>query len=482
MTSQDDSKNAGVNSLVENPQETGVSKPSEGSDTSGTFEARIENAQDCSESAQKNGLSHPSNLSSSPCSTGTFESSEARPLVIILHASVGSGHRSAAQAVAQAMETLRGQHENLPANTEISVLDILDFGGVRFSGEKTASIFTGVLSPVYDITWHHIFTGRILWGGAWGWSPAMYWKFTRLVKQRKPIAIIATHIVAANCAVAARMSTGQTFPVACVPTDYGVEGLWPHLYADLFCAADDFMIKELLPRRVPREKIAVTGIPVRAGFEDDHDVVAIRDRFGLPQDKKIVLVMAGAKYSEPYLPFRRIIEPAFGELSNLIDMHFAFLAGEDVEYATYLKQTFKERGIENVSVFNYVEDMVDLMSASDLIVAKSGGLAVTECVCARLPILLVGKSYGQERANTYTVTRVGAALKAETTKEFIRQIKRIHQKPYILDLMKEKGKTIRRPNSAFDVAVATLDLVGTIEPLKKPFLKIYIGGKPVHVR
>lgn len=73
-------------------------------------------------------------------------SSDSRPLVIIAHASVGSGHRSAAQAVAQAMETLRGQHENLPANTEIAVLDILDYGGIRFSGEKTASLFTGVMS------------------------------------------------------------------------------------------------------------------------------------------------------------------------------------------------------------------------------------------------------------------------------------------------------------------------------------------------
>lgn len=412
-----------------------------------------------------------------PCS-----SSDSRPLVIIVHASVGSGHRSAAQAVAQAMETLRGQHENLPENTEIAVLDILDYGGIRFSGEKTASLFTGVMSPVYDVTWHHIFTGRILWGGASGWSPVMFWKFTDLVRERRPIAIIATHIVAANCAVAARMETGQNFPIACVPTDYGVEGLWPHLYTDLFCAADDFMIKELLPRRVPRDHIAVTGIPVRVGFDEEHDTVAIRERFSLPQDKMIALVMAGAKYSEPYFPFRRIVEPMFGELSNFLDMHFVFLAGEDYTYAEHLKQVFKERGITNVSVFNYVEDMVDLMSASDLIVAKSGGLAVTECICARLPLILVGKSYGQERANTYTVTRVGAALEAETAKDLVYQLRRVHQTPYILDQMKEKGEVIRRPNSAFDVCVATLDLVGKVTPPKKHFMKVYIGGKPVHTR
>ncbi len=415
-------------------------------------------------------------------SHSSLSSSSQRPLVIIVHASVGSGHRSAAQAIAQAMETIRGQHKHLPYNTEVAVLDILDYGGIRFSGEKTASLFTGIMSPLYDITWHYVFTGRVLWGGGSGWSPVMFWKFTELVRQRKPIAIIATHIVAANCAVAARMETGQNFPIACVPTDYGVEGLWPHAYTDLFCAADTFMIKELLPRKVSRERIVVTGIPVRSGFDSPHDVVAIRDRFGLPQDKMIVLVMAGAKYSEPYIPFRKIIKPVLGKLSNFIDMHFVFLTGEDHEYASYLKQTFYEREITNVSVFDYVEDMVDLMSASNLIIAKSGGLAVTECVCARLPIILVGKPYGQERANTYTVTRVGAALEAKTSHDLVEQLKRVHQTPYILDRMKEKGETIRRPNSALDVCVATLDLVGKVTPTKKYFLKIYLGGKPVRAR
>lgn len=405
-----------------------------------------------------------------------------RPLVIISYASVGSGHRSAAQAIAQAMETLKGQHENLPANTEIAVLDILDYGGVRFSGEKTASLFTGIMSPVYDKTWHHVFTGRLLFAGGSGWSPVMYWKFTELVRARKPIAIISTHIVAANCAAAARMETGQKFPIACVPTDYGMEGLWPHLYTDLFCAADDFMIKELLPRRISRDQIAVTGIPVRAGFDELHDALEIRKRFNLPQDKKLVLVMAGAKSAEPYYPFRRIVEPMLGELPNYLDMHFAFLVGEDYDYAQHLKDLFAEREITNVSVFNYVENMVDLMSASDLIVAKSGGLAVTECICARLPMILVGKSYGQERANTYTVTRVGAALKAETSKELVEKLRLVQQTPYVLDQMKRKGEFLRRPNSAFDVSVATLDLVGKVTPPKKCFCKVYLGDKPVHVR
>mgnify|MGYP003203867693 CR=1 FL=1 len=42
--------------------------------------------------------------------TTTCDENSTRPLVIVTHASVGSGHRSAAQAISQALEDLCGKH------------------------------------------------------------------------------------------------------------------------------------------------------------------------------------------------------------------------------------------------------------------------------------------------------------------------------------------------------------------------------------
>ncbi len=79
----------------------------------------------------------------------------------------------------------------------------------------------------------------------------MYPKFVDYVREKKPLAIICTHITAANVAVSARMITGFDFPITCVPTDYEAEGLWPHLHTDLFCVANESMAETLRPRRVP---------------------------------------------------------------------------------------------------------------------------------------------------------------------------------------------------------------------------------------
>ena len=105
--------------------------------------------------------------------TTTCAETSDRPLVIITYASVGSGHRSAAQATAQALEDLCGKHPALPENTEIAVLDILDYGYIKFDGDKTANV-TVSFNWLYDITWHRTFTGRLLWGGGSAWSPFMF--------------------------------------------------------------------------------------------------------------------------------------------------------------------------------------------------------------------------------------------------------------------------------------------------------------------
>ena len=275
--------------------------------------------------------------------TTTCDETSNRPLVVITYASVGSGHRSAAQATAQALEDLCGKHPALPENTEIAVLDILDYGYIKFDGDKTANV-TVSFNWLYDITWHRTFTGRLLWGGGSAWSPFMFAPFTKIIQKRKPIAILATHIVAANASVAAKMVTGQAFPVTCIPTDYGAEGLWPHLDCDLFCAADETMVKELIPRKVPESHIKVTGIPVRKGFTDPIDRAEVLKQFSLPQNKMIVMVMAGARHSQPYIPFREIVNKVVPLLSEFPNMHFAFLAGADEEYANGLKGFFAEKG------------------------------------------------------------------------------------------------------------------------------------------
>ena len=182
-------------------------------------------------------------------SDGNETAPSRKPVITIVHASVGSGHRAAANAVAAAFNQLKGKGK-VPNDVEVEVLDILDYGRIIFDGNKTAAAFTGASRPIYDVTWRYTLTGRILWGGGSIWSRVMFPRFNDYIREKQPLAVICTHITAANVAAGARMITGIDYPLVCIPTDYEIEGLWPHKEADLFCVATEFMAETLRPRKV----------------------------------------------------------------------------------------------------------------------------------------------------------------------------------------------------------------------------------------
>ncbi len=135
----------------------------------------------------------------------------------------------------------------------------------------------------------------------------------------------------------------------------------------------------------------------------------------------IVMVIASTHHSQPYIPFREIVNKVVPLLSGTSPTctSLSWLAPTK-STPIGLKEFFTERNIANVSVFDYsIERIPQLMEASDMIVAKSGGLATYRVPVRTLALVLVGKSYSQERANTYTVTKAGAAVTAETAEELV---------------------------------------------------------------
>lgn len=416
------------------------------------------------------------------------------PVVLIVHASVGSGHRSAANAIAQAFDLLKeGADESMAPkagvspNLKVEVLDILDFGRIVFDGDKTASMFTGFTRPYYDLTWRYTLTGRLLWAGGTAWARVMYPKFVDYVREKKPLAIICTHITAANVAVSARMITGFDFPITCVPTDYEVEGMWPHLHTDLFCVANEYMAETLRPRKVPEDRILITGIPTRPAFRTSYDRGEVRRAFGLPEDKRVVLALAGAKLPRPYVHFRESLDQLIPYLHTFKGIHLVIVAGSDEEYARHLRRTVSDHDLDSVTVLDYVEEMAALMNASDLVICKSGGLTVTECLCASVPMILMGRAYGQEKANVRMLTATGAALHVTTSRELIDTLRHVNEHPESTHAMLINASFLRKPDAAIDIARATLDLAarepsGDAKLRKKHFLHFYWGKKPAHTR
>lgn len=414
--------------------------------------------------------------------------------IAVVHASVGSGHRVAAEAVAAAVEQLsETAAERFPFfnnDIEVELLDILDFGRIRFDGDKTATMFTGPTRPFYDFYWRYFLTGRIIWGGGTVWSRVMFPAFTRWVRENKPVAVICTHITAANVAVGARMITQQNYSIICVPTDYEIEGMWPHRYTDIFCVATESMAETLRARKVEEERIRVTGLPARAKFRMGYDKAEMRAIWQIPQDKCVAIVLAGATLPRPYVHLRSLLEKALPQLALIPNLHMLLMVGRDSEYAAHLQSVLVEHDVQNVSVISYTEDVAKLMAASDFCICKPGGLTVTECICTETPMLLASRAYGQEKVNVRLLTALGAAQHVQTARELLEQVQYLSQ-PLSgrLTAMSTVEAYLRRPNAALEIGLAGLDAaLSPVDPhqalrhKQRPFMSFYWGHKPAHTR
>ena len=393
--------------------------------------------------------------------------------VLIIYASTGSGHKTAAESIFTVCENV----------SDVKIVDLLDYGIVKFNGNRAANSYTGIAAPLHDITWRFNFTGRINWGGNSIFGSLLFRKFKSFIEEFNPDVVICTHMMAANVVAGARIKTGLSYKIVSVPTDYETEGLWPHQETDLFCVATESMIDTLLSRNVPRHKIVLTGLPVNPAFLKNYNKRTTKQKFGLPQNKKIAVIMAGASESRPYVNMRRALDHVIKYFVDMDWMHFVFCTGNDSDYKKKLEAECKKYNAKNISVLDYTEDMAQLMNASVIALCKSGGMTVAECISSRLPMLLIGRGYAQEHINTRYLTGMGAAYHADTYKEIIELLCHITSTDTVYSALKVNIEHLRHKNAAYDIVKNSLKLkVSDDSDKPKSLLGIYIGKKPIHRR
>ncbi|MCF0104077.1 MAG: UDP-N-acetylglucosamine--LPS N-acetylglucosamine transferase [Eggerthellaceae bacterium] len=409
--------------------------------------------------------------------------------IYIIHASTGSGHKTAANAIMIALHKLMRQKPELGLDKyKFEMLDILDFGRARYDGDASVRMLAGKLAIIHDITWRRNFTGRLNWGGGTAFFKFFFPKLREKFDKDPPACVICTHMVAANVAAGARSLLGMKFPIVSVPTDYETEGLWPHRETDVFCVADEWMKETLLARKVPEDHVIATGIPCHPGFSVSYNVEDLKERLGLPQNKILLLCEAGASMSGPYLPMRKILLPSlerFGEFENI---HMTIVAGRDEKYIAELKKLRTEKEIKNIDVLGFTNEMDKLLNVADYALCKAGGLTVTECLCTKTPMILVGQPYAQEKINTWMLDKYHVATCAIDEDAIYKAIKELNDKRALASISMEAILKIRKPNAAEDIAEATYKLIKNYngpsedeKKSKKP-ISLYIGNKPAHRR
>ena len=181
----------------------------------------------------------------------------------------------------------------------------------------------------------------------------------------------------------------------------------------------------------PKEKIVVTGNPVRAGIA--HSTISQSEGkkfFSLDERKKTVLVVGGS------LGARSINEAIDKHLDELLDADLQLI------WQTGKLYTPKAKMDKGIWVNAFINQMEYAYAAADMVISRSGAMTVAELCVVKKPVLFVPYPFAAEDHQTvnakYLVDREAAMMVKDS--EALDKVV-----PMILELSKDENKLIRLP-------------------------------------
>jgi processive 1,2-diacylglycerol beta-glucosyltransferase len=377
-------------------------------------------------------------------------SAGAGPRIAILHATAGSGHKSAAVAIARALGTLA-------PGAQVREVDTLVFAS-RFYRSTYAQGYGAMAQRAPR-----------LWGALYAlWAQARVNKsagparealdrlalrgLVRVVERERPDAIVCTHFLPVEALYPIRGKGRLDVPLHVVITDFTAHPLWAYPHVDRYFVASEQVAVELAGHGVPRERIEVTGIPVDPRFTTTAGREAVRTRFGFAQDRPLVLVMGGGGGVGPMaeLAERLVALPSAPQVLVLCGTNTRLQAQVDA-LASRLPGRLRSMGFTpNVDL---------LLEAADLVVSKAGGLTCAEALVKHTPLVVFRPTPGQEEANARYLETGGAAVHADSLATVAATVSRWLEDPDALQRARAQAARLARPDAAHDIAARVLESV-----------------------
>ncbi|MCD9021481.1 MGDG synthase family glycosyltransferase [Cohnella silvisoli] len=270
-------------------------------------------------------------------------------------------------------------------------------------------------------------------------------KLREVIRRVQPDAVIHTFPYLAAEQLGLEMAS--PLPTFTVITDYVLHSRWVHPNTKHYFVATESLKCELIGAGVNGKRISVTGIPIRAAFENSFQQEDLFGKYKLDPSKKYVLIVAGA----------------FGVLAHVRKLAAAIL--EDTDYDLILvcgrNQRLANRmaaqygSHSRIHIFGYVNQLEELMGLSSCMLTKAGGITLTEALSMALPVIVYRPLPGQEKGNADRLSEAGAIQIADHVREVTNRLNQLQQ-PYHLQRMLHAMKSLYKSEAARSVASEVL--------------------------
>ena len=375
-----------------------------------------------------------------------------RPKVLFLFSDTGGGHRSAAEAI---IEALTIYYPNL---LETEMVDIF------LAAPKPLDLAIPTYPAMASMT--------ALWGTTYKMSNGRrrarfihdaFWPYIRRAAYRivdeHPADLIVSVHPAPNIAIL-RAMTIKT-PYLTVVTDLvSTHALWYDCRTDLVVVPTEEARQRGLKLGLDPNQLEVVGLPVSDRFcHIQGSRKELRAKLGWPQDLPVILMVSGGLGMGP-----------LGRTAVAIDR--ADLAASMViitGHNTKLRAKLEKRSWNMpTKIYGFVHEMPQFMQAADMLVTKAGPGTISEAFIAGLPLILYSRIPGQEEGNVSYVVDKGAGVWAPEADQVLDTIRSWLSNPAELRHTAWNSKQLGRPNASRRITELIAQRVGlpVTDPIK----------------
>lgn len=372
--------------------------------------------------------------------------------VLILSASVGSGH----QAAASALEQVFRQADEV----EVINQDALALTTDTYRAIAADAYTTLVRESPWLIGWwydaHDLpFKNEGLIRRVFDLLNAQ--QLVRFIKQFDPHISVCTHFMPAGIIAQLMAQKELNTALAIVTTDYDFHGMWLSQTFNRYFVALEETRAHLMTLGIPEQHITVSGIPISPAFSQPVDRAAVLAHYQLDPERPLLLISAGAVGGGP----AREIVLRVMQLQH--DVQAVVICGRNEQLRCDIEAMVFPQ-VAKFRVLGYSTDMPRLMRVATLFIGKPGGLTSSECMASGLPMVIVSPIPGQEERNSNHLLEQGAAVRCNDVATLTFKLDRLLADPERLQRMRANTHSLGRPDAA-QVIVQTL-LSGRLTPLR----------------
>lgn len=360
--------------------------------------------------------------------------------VLILTVTAGNGHNSIANAIKDAC---------IKRGAEAKVVDLLkefsDSKLYRWTNEVGYGLACQYACGIYNWFFRHYQKAdpkKYYKSPVQGPLKKMYAKLLKFVNEYQPDAIFCSHFY--PCIMLSNLKKAYKIPanVYSLVFDFEVCPYWECATGiDYLLVPNESYFDYMISKGFKKEQLLPYGLTVAEKFSETLSKQDARKTLGIDVDKFTAFVMYGGGFwGGNYKIVKNLVKNFKGELQIVV------ANGRDEKGK---KKIDKLKLPKNITLHNYgfCKNVDVIMTASDVLIGKAGGVSVTESLNKRLPLLAGSGLPQQEKCNVEMLLRKGASKQYKNKKQLIKILTEIVENPKVLQELNQNIEKIRRPDA-----------------------------------